>query len=70
MNRCHGIHVSCSYSRNSIEECTHFIDDFAEARLQIPPDAIIVVDNVRFHHSAIVIEMLELRGFEHNFLPP
>jgi len=53
-------------------ECAHFIDDLAAARdrLQIPVDAIIVLDNVRFHHSAIVIEMLELRGFEHKFLPP
>jgi hypothetical protein len=52
-------------------ECAHFIDDLAEARdtVQIPPDAIIVLDNVRFHHSAIVIEMLELRGFEHKCLP-
>ena len=52
--------------------CLHFIDDLAAARdrLQIPADAIIVLDNVRFHHSAIVIEMLELRGFEHKFLPP
>ena len=31
---------------------------------------IIVLDNVRFHHSALVIEMLELRGFEYKFLPP
>ena len=30
----------------------------------------VVLDNVRFRHSAIVIEMLELRGFEHKFLPP
>ena len=53
-------------------ECAHFIDDLAAARdrLQIPADAIIVLDNVRFHHSAMVIEMLELRGFEHKFLPP
>jgi len=29
-----------------------------------------VLDNVRFRHSAIVMEMLELRGFEHKFLPP
>ena len=29
-----------------------------------------LLDNVRFRHSAIVIEMLELRGFEHKFLPP
>ena len=59
--------------RNSTaEECAHFIDDLAAARdrLQIPADAIIVLDNVRFHHSAIVIEMLELRGFEHKLLPP
>ncbi len=28
-----------------------------------------MLDNVRFRHSAIVIEMLELRGFEHKFLP-
>ena len=28
-------------------ECVHFID-----RLQIPADAIIVLDNVRFHDSA------------------
>ena len=33
-------------------ECVHFID-----RLQIPADAIIVLDNVRFHHSALVIEI-------------
>ena len=53
-------------------ECTHFIDDLTAARdrLQIPADAIIVLDNIRFHHSAMVIEMLELRGFEHKFLPP
>jgi len=53
-------------------ECAHFIDDLAATRdrLQIPADAIIVLDNVRFHHSAIVIEMLELRGFEYKFLPP
>jgi hypothetical protein len=51
-------------------ECAHFIDDLAAARdrLQIPADAIIVLDNVRFHHSALVMEMLELRGFEHKFL--
>ena len=29
-----------------------------------------MLDNVRFRHSAVVIEMLELRGFEHKFLPP
>jgi len=29
-----------------------------------------MLDYVRFRHSAIVIEMLELRGFEHKFLPP
>ena len=29
-----------------------------------------VLNTMRFHYSAIVIEMLELRGFEHNFLPP
>ena len=42
----------------------------ARDRLQSPADAIIVLDNVRFHHSAIVIEMLELKGFEDKFLPP
>ena len=29
-----------------------------------------MLDNVRFRHGAIVIEMLKLRGFEHKFLPP
>jgi len=42
----------------------------ARDRLQIPADTIIVLDDIRFHDSAIVIEMLELRWFEHKFLPP
>ena len=29
-----------------------------------------MLDNVRFHHSSIVLEMLELTEFEHKFLPP
>jgi len=65
-------HFSILDRNSNAVECAHFIDDLAAARdrLQIPADAIIVLDNVRFHHSAIVIEMLELRGFEHKFLPP
>ena len=33
-------------------------------------DTIVILDNVPFHHSANVIEMLELRGFPYKFLPP
>jgi hypothetical protein len=51
---------------------THFIDDLAAARdrLELPNDAILIIDNVPFHHSLIVVEMLELRGFEYKYLPP
>jgi len=65
-------HLTILPANSNAVECAHFIDDLAAARdrLQIPADAIIVLDNVRFHHSALVIEMLELRGFEHKFLPP
>jgi len=59
-------------ANSNVRECAHFIDDLAAARdrLQIPADAIIVLDNLRFHHNAVVIEMLELRGFEYKLLPP
>jgi hypothetical protein len=65
-------HFTILQANSNALECTHFIDDLAAARdrLQIPADAIIVLDNVRFHHSALVLEMLELRGFEHKFLSP
>jgi len=65
-------HFTILPANSNTVQCAHFIDDLAAARdrLQIPADAIIVLDNVRFHHSALVIEMLELRGFEHKFLPP
>ena len=65
-------HYSILPANSNAIECAHFIDDLAAARdrLRIPADAIIVLDNVRFHHSALVIEMLELRGFEYKFLPP
>jgi hypothetical protein len=65
-------HFTILPANSNAVQCAHFIDDLAAARdrLQIPADAIIVLDNVRFHHSALVIEMLELRGFEHKFLPP
>jgi hypothetical protein len=47
-------------------ECEHFIDDLGAARdaSGLPNDTIVILDNVSFHHSANVIEMLELRGFE------
>ena len=53
-------------------ECEHFIDDLGAARdaSGLPNDTIVILDNVSFHHSANVIEMLELRGFEYKFLPP
>ena len=53
-------------------ECEHFIDDLAAARdaAGLPNNTIVILDNVSFHHSANVIEMLELRGFEYKFLPP
>lgn len=53
-------------------ECEHFIDDLAAARdaAGLPNDTIVILDNVPFHHSANVIEMLELRGFPYKFLPP
>jgi len=44
----------------------YYLDDLAAARdrLQLP------ADNVGFHRSPIVVEMLELRGFEYKYLPP
>ena len=51
---------------------SHFIDDLARARdrLGYSNETILVMDNVSFHKSAIVTEMIELRGFTVKFLPP
>ena len=53
------IHFTILPANSNAVECAHFIDDLAAVRdrLQIPADAIIVLDNVRFHHSALVIEI-------------
>ena len=39
-------------------------------RLQLSADSIVILDNVGFHRSPIVAEMLELWGFEYKYLPP
>jgi hypothetical protein len=46
-------HFAILEINSSAVECAHFIDDLATARdrLQIPADAIIVLDNVRFHSN-------------------
>jgi len=49
----------------------HFIDDLANERdtQGLPADSIIIMDNVAFHKHTDVIEMMEIRGFTHKFLP-
>ena len=65
-------HYEILDGNGNAERFTHFIDDLAAARdrHQLPANAIVVLDNVRFHRSAIVVEMLQLRGFEYKYLPP
>ena len=50
----------------------YYIKKLADTRdrLQLPADTIIILNNVGFHRSPIVVEMLELRGFEYKYLPP
>ena len=62
-----------AYGRSQVGvRAEDFIDDLAAARdaVGLPNDTIVILDNVAFHHSANVIEMLELRGFPYKFLPP
>jgi len=57
---------------SNAERFAHFLDDLAAQRdnLQLPADCIIILDNVGFHRSPIVVEMLQIRGFEYKYLPP
>ena len=50
----------------------NFVDDLAHERdaRNLPHDTIIVMDNVKFHRSAQVQEMLAARGFQWHYLPP
>ena len=48
----------------------HFLDQLAAYRDQAGlQNAILIMDNVRFHHNANVIEMLNIHEFNYYFLP-
>jgi len=57
------IHYQILEGNSNAESFSHFIDDLAAQRDRnhLP---------VGFHRSPIVVEMLELRGFEYKYLPP
>jgi transposase len=63
--------ISDNYRNGNALTFTHYIDDLArwrdEKRLQ---NVIIVMDNVRFHRTAEVQEMVADLGFELRYLPP
>ena len=64
------IHYEVLNGNGNAERFTHFIDDLGHHRDQggyNNDDVILVMDNVRFHSSAIVREMIELRCFEVKF---
>ena len=65
-------HYEVLDGNGNAESFAHFIDDLAAARdrHQLPANSILILDNVAFHRSAIVVEILELRGFEYRYLPP
>jgi transposase len=50
---------------------SYFIDNLANARDQkhLPPNSILVMDNVGFHRNAAVKEITKIKGFERNYLP-
>lgn len=39
-------------------------------KCQLPPDTVILLDNVRFHHSLVVKELATQRGWELLYVPP
>ena len=53
------------------ERFLHFIVNLANERdnAELPGDSIIIMDNVAIHKHRDVIEMMEIRGFTHKFLP-
>ena len=65
-------HYQILEGNSNAESFPHFIDDLAAQRDRnhLPANSIIILDNVGFHRSPIVVEMLELRGFEYRYLPP
>jgi len=66
------VHYQVLNGSGNSERFAHFIDDLGHARdtKGYSVDSILVMDNVAFHKSPIVREMVELRGFQQFFLPP
>ena len=64
------IHYEVLNGNGNADRFAHFIDDLGHHRDIVGynnNDVILVMDNVRFHSSAIVREMIELRCFEVKF---
>ena len=66
------VHYEILNGPGNSDRFSRFIDDLAHARdaQGYRNDTIIVMDNVAFHKSPVVREMMELRGFECHYLPP
>ena len=66
------VHYEILNGNGNAERFAHFIDDLAHARDigGYSNETIIVMDNVAFHRSPIVREIIELRGFQTCYLPP
>jgi transposase len=60
-----------NYGHGNAINFAEYIDELSAWRdLKGLRDCIIVLDNVAFHHTDAVLEMIEISGFEVKFLPP
>ena len=66
------VHYEILNGNGNAESFAHFIDNLAHARDTggYSNDTILVMDNVAFHRSPLVREIIELRGFQYYYLPP
>jgi transposase len=63
-------HTLDNHQPGNTNNFCHFIDDLANWRDEHNiNNAMIVMDNVGFHRSQDVREMMEIRGFEYKYLP-
>ncbi len=66
------LHYQVLEGPGNAERFSRFIEDLAAKReaASLPPDCIVIMDNVPFHRNAQVIGTIRAMGFDYRFLPP